>query len=52
MEVREAESTATSLTVGTEGEKEAGKGFAAAIPDYGKAFSRSRVNPARGRQQT
>jgi hypothetical protein len=37
MEVRKAESTATSLTVGMDGEKEAGKGFAAGFTGYGKA---------------
>ena len=31
MEVREAELTATNLTVGEEGEKEASKGFAVAV---------------------
>jgi hypothetical protein len=37
MEVREAEGTATKITVGREGEKETGKGFAAAVTGYGKA---------------
>jgi hypothetical protein len=39
MEVKKAELTPTNPTVGREGEKEAGKGFAAAVTDYGKAGS-------------
>jgi hypothetical protein len=37
---------------GGEGEKEAGKGFAAAVTDYGKAGTRSQAIPVRARPPT
>jgi len=42
MEVREAEGTATNLTVGREREKESSQGFAAAITGYSNAGIRHR----------
>jgi hypothetical protein len=52
MGAREAEWAATNLTVGEEGEKEAGRGFAAAFTGYGEAGTRSRAIPATGRPPT
>ena len=37
---------------GEEGEKEASNGFAVAVTGYGKAGTRSRAIPARGRPPT